>query len=103
MFPDIYKQHGWHHLVNLSCQKIQIEGICKKTKLTALKMMTYFLGIATAPELDFLNKSKQGLLGTTKPSIQTKIGVGSSDKSSQILMFHLKNSKPTQLIHILWN
>ena len=43
----------------------------RKTKSSALKMMTYFLAIATEKEIEFLNKTRQGLLGTTQPSTQT--------------------------------
>ena len=80
MFLDIYQKYGASPPTEAFVPEDGDKAKARKTKSSATKMMSYFLASATPKEVEFLNQSKGGVMGNTKSSTQTRIGVGSKGK-----------------------
>ena len=80
IFLDIYQKYGASPPTEAFLPEDADKDRARKTKSSATKMMSYFLASATQKEVDFLNQTKGGVMGNTKSSTQTEIGVGSKGK-----------------------
>ena len=104
IFLDLYEQHRAQLPGPIFMQENRSNDKMRKTKSAATKMMTYFLGMATAAELDFLNRNKKGILGNIQPTIQTNIGVttgGSIFTNVDVIKLKFKtNTLEKQLVEL---